>query len=377
MADWLLLRLPRAAGEPASWLIADARGAPAGPPQSGPLTLAAARAPGRRVCALVPGADVLLAEPEIPVKAGAKLQQLVPYALEEQLADDIDDLHFAIGKRAGDSARAPVAVVARALLEEDAVLVRSPGACPVTLPADALGEALEIAQSGAQAPPSGARGLILYTGAAEWQRHSAQIEAARARFDGIKIQLLTGGPLALFAQQLPAATPINLLQGSYAPTAARAVGLKAWRVAAILLMSLVSLHLAGKIGELQLLKNRERQLDASIRDTFHAAMPGDPNTLDARRRMEQRLNMARGAGGGLLPALQALAQARDATPGMSVQALQFHGGALDMKLSAPDAASLERVSQVLCNSGWQADLTGGGNAPSGYEGHIQVRAGGT
>ena len=148
-------------------------------------------------------------------------------------------------------------------------------------------------------------------------------------------------------------------------------------MAAILLMSLVSLHLAGKIGELQLLKNRERQLDASIRDTFHAAMPGDPNTLDARRRMEQRLNTARGAGGGLLPALQALAQARDATPGMSVQALQFHGGALDMKLSAPDAASLDRVSQALRNSGWQADLTGGGNAPSGYEGHIQVRAGGT
>src|SRR5207249_7567462 len=214
MADWLLLRLPRAAGEPASWLIADARGAPAGPPQSGPLTLAAARAPGRRVCALVPGADVLLAEPEIPVKAGAKLQQLVPYALEEQLADDIDDLHFAIGKRASDSIRAPVAVVARALLdewlatlrssgiepeaihaesdllpgnpahavvllEEDAVFVRAPGAAPVTLPADALAEALEIAQSRGADSPGGGRGLILYAGAAEWQRHSAQAEAAR------------------------------------------------------------------------------------------------------------------------------------------------------------------------------------------------------
>ena len=58
------------------------------------------RAAGRRVCVLVPGTDVLLAEPEFPVKAGAKLQQVVPYALEEQLAEDIDDLHFAIGKRA-------------------------------------------------------------------------------------------------------------------------------------------------------------------------------------------------------------------------------------------------------------------------------------
>ena len=44
MADWLLLRLPRAPEEPASWLVADARGAPVGPPQSGPLSLAAARA---------------------------------------------------------------------------------------------------------------------------------------------------------------------------------------------------------------------------------------------------------------------------------------------------------------------------------------------
>src|ERR1700730_12679848 len=412
MADWLLLRLPRTPEEPATWLAADARAAPPVPAQAGPLTLAAARAAGRRVCVLVPGTDVLLAEPDVPVRAGAKLQQLVTYALEEHLADDIDDLHFAIGKRAGETSRVPVAVVARAqldewlamlggrgveaqaiyadsdllprnpgqavvLLEEDAVLVRAPGASSVTLPADALAESLEIAQSGTERSGSGARGLILYKGAPEWQRHSAQIEAARDHFDGIKIQLLTGGPLALFAQQLPAATPINLLQGTYAPTSARAVGLRAWRVAAILLVSLISLHIAGKLGELQLLKNREHQIDVSIRDTFHTAMPGDPNTPDARRRMEQRLNAARGAGGGLLPALQALAQARDATPGMSVQALSFHGGALDMKLAAPDAASLDRLSQSLPTSGWQADLTGGNNAGSGYEGHIQVRANGT
>src|ERR1700730_576261 len=118
MADWLLLRLPRAPEEPPSWLVAGARGARVGPQQSGPLSLAAARAAGRRVCVLVPGADVLLAEPDVPVKAGARLQQLVPYALEEHLADDIDDLHFAIGRRAGEASRAPVAVVARALLDE-------------------------------------------------------------------------------------------------------------------------------------------------------------------------------------------------------------------------------------------------------------------
>jgi general secretion pathway protein L len=409
MADWLLLRLPRTPEQPATWLVVDARGAPAGPPQSGPLSLAAPRVGGRRVCVLVPGADVLLAEPEVPVKAGAKVAQLIPYALEEHLADDIDDLHFAIGKRAADSPRAPVAVVARALLdewlttlrsngiepdsiyadsdllplnpgqavallEEDAVFVRPPGGSPVTLPADALGEALEIALSGADESGTGARGLILYTGAAEWQQHSAQVEAARPRFDGIKVQLLTGGPLALFASQLPLGTAINLLQGTYAPSHSRTEGLRAWRVAAILLGCLVGLHVVGKTTELQLLKKREHQVDAAIRETYRSAMQSDANAADARRRMEQRLAATRGAGGGLLPALQAIAQARDAAPGTSVQSINFHGGSLDMKLSAPDAASLDHLSQTLRTNGWQADLTGGTNSSNGYEGVIQVRA---
>jgi general secretion pathway protein L len=411
MSDWLLLRLPHADTELATWLVVDARGAPLSPPQSGPLALAAARAPGRRVCVLVGAAEVMLAEPEVPVKAGAKLQQLVPYALEEHLADDIEDLHFAIGKRSGESTRVPVAVVARALLdgwlaelrgagiepdaiyadsellpqnpgqavallEADTVSVRPPRGTPVTLPADALGEALEIARAGGEPSGTGGRGLILYTGAAEWHQHSAQVEEARPHFDGIKVQLLTGGPLALFAHQLPSAAAINLLQGPYAPVSSRGVGFKAWRVAAILLASLIGLHVVGKAAELQFLKRHERQIDASIRDTFRSSMHSEASASEARRLMERRLAGARGAGEGLLPALQALAQARDTAPGTSVQSLNFHAGSLEMKLLAPDASSLDRLSQSLRSSGWHADLTGGSNSGSAYEGRIQMRSGG-
>jgi general secretion pathway protein L len=356
---------------------------------------------------------VLLAEPEVPLKAGVKLQQLVPYALEEHLADDIEDLHFALGRRAPESTRVPVAVVAKALLDQwlaelraagiepdavyadsellpqnpgqavalleaDTISVRPPGGTPVTLPADALGEALEIARSGADAEASatGGRGLILYTGAAEWHQHSAQVEAARPHFDGIKVQLLASGPLALFAQQLPATAAINLLQGPYAPVSARGVGLQAWRVAAMLLGCLIALHVVGKAAELQFLKRHERQLDASIRETFRSTMHTEASASEARRLMEKRLAGSRGAGEGLLPALQALAEARDTAPGTSVQSLNFHGGALEMKLSAPDATSLDRLSNALRSNGWHADLTGASNSGSAYEGRIQMRSGG-
>lgn len=412
MADWLLIRMPRTPEQSASWIVVDSRGNPQGPPQSGPLSLAAPRAVNRRICVLVPGTDVLLAEPDVPMKAGTKLHQVVPYALEEQLADDIDDLHFAIGKRAPDSSRTPVAVIRRslidewlislkssglepesmytdsdllpqnpgqavALLEEDVVVVRPPLGAPVTLPVEALGEALEIAQQGSpELAATGIRGLVLYTGAAEWHQHSAKIEALRERFDGIKIQLLSAGPLALFAQQLPVVTPINLLQGTYAPTTARTVGWKSWKVAAILLASLVGLHVAGKAAELTALKRSESTLDKSIGETFRQAMPGERSTLDARRRMEQRLAAAQSGGGpgGLLPALQAVVQARTVAPGTTLQALSFRQGTVEMKLSAKDASSLDHMSQSLRASGWQADLTSGNTTGSGYEGRIQIRA---
>jgi general secretion pathway protein L len=416
MAEWLLLRFPRSPEQPPSWLVVDARGNPTGVPQSGPLSIAAPRAVGRRICVLVPGTDVLLTEPEVPMKAGTKLQQVVPYALEEQLADDIDDLHFAIGKRAPDSARTPVAVVRRALmdewvgglkdnglepeciyadsdllpqnpgqavalLEDDVVVVRPPLAAPVTLPVEALGEALELAQHTAGATSSeiattGIRGLVLYTGAAEWHQHSAKIEALRERFDGIKIQLLSAGPLALFGQQLPGATPINLLQGPYAPTTARTVGWRSWRVAAILLASLVGLHVVGKAAELTALKSTEGKLDKAMGETFRMAMPGERTATNMRMRMEQRYAAAQNGGGpgGLLPALQAVVQARSTAPGSTLQALSFHQGTVEMKLSASDAASLDHMVQSLRAHGWQADLTSGNNVGTGYQGRIQIHA---
>lgn len=431
MADWLLLRLPRTPEEPATWLIASAGGAPLAATQSGPLAAAAAAAAGRRVCAVVPGSDVLLAEPELPAKSGARLQQLVPYALEEQLADNIDELHFALGRRAADSNRTPVAVVAHelmkqwlaelraaglepdclyadsellpvnpgqavALLEEDTVFVRAPGAPPVSLPIDALAQALSIAASppraaaalavtaelpaaeGAGEPTAGeaARGLILYSGTAEWQQHSAQVEEARAPFASVKVQLLSDGPLALFAQQLPGTAAINLLQGAYAPKSSRAAGLSAWRVAAMLLIALVALHVVGKAAELRVLKAREHEVDASISDAFHRAMPAEAGSTDARRRMEQRLAAVRSGGGssGLLGALQAVAQARGGSAGASVQSLNFHDGVLELTLNAPDAASLDHLSQQLRNGGWQADLIGGNTVGSAYQGRVQIHA---
>lgn len=415
MADWLLIRLPHEPAAPASWLVADGAGRIVAREQRGSLSEAAALAPARRVCALVPAADVVLTEADVPVKSGVRAQQVVPFALEEQLAEDVESLHFALGRRPSEGARMPVAVISRALLEgwlaelaavgvtpeavfaeselapvnpgqavavlegHDAI-VRAPGALPVTMPIDALPEALQLARPSEEviaADPPGGRGLVLYTGAAEWQRYARMVESLRDRFDGIKVQLLTEGPLPLYAQRVAAAASggaINLLQGPYAPASSLASGWRIWRAAAILLVALVALHAIGSATELMGLHRAERSVNIAIAQTFRAAMPGEHNAIDARRRMAQRLASLRGGEStGLLAALDALAEARASAGNPAIRALQFRDGALELVLAAPNAEALDRLSQGLRARGWQADLTSSNTSGSRYEGRIEIK----
>jgi len=415
MADWLLIRFPHDPAAGVQWLVADAAGRIVTPPESGSLSQASPAAIGRKVAVLVPSPDVLRTESDIPAKAGLKLQQVVPYALEELVAEDIDELHFATGRRDPTTGRTSVAVVARrlmgtwldelvthgvrpdvlyaesdllpasptrtvALLEGETVIVRTPATAPVTMQIDLLGEALEHAapaQPGAidSAAAEGA-GLVLYTGAAEWQRYAPLIEPLREPIGGIQVQLLTGGPLSLFAPQLAQADAVNLLQGSYAPLHSGTASLRRWRLAAMLLVGLLGLHVAGKVAELGMLKSSEKKLDQSLDETFRQVMPGEQANGNARRRMESQLLALREgqSGTGFLAALSALTQARQSAPDTRFEALSFRPGAIDLKLAAPSAGSLDKLSQSLRANGWSSDLTSGTVVGSGYEGRIQIKA---
>jgi general secretion pathway protein L len=116
MPQTLLLRLPAPGQEETEWLSIDEAGSTIRAKQRGPLSLAAVLARTAKVVALAPATLVLLAEPELPPGSGVKLARAVPFALEEQLTEDIDELCFAIGHRRS-SGHTPVAVVSRSVLQ--------------------------------------------------------------------------------------------------------------------------------------------------------------------------------------------------------------------------------------------------------------------
>ena len=135
MPHTLLLRLPGPGQDDTEWLSIDEAGEPATARQRGPLSLAAAVARSAKVVVVAPATQILLAEPELPPGTGLKLARAVPFALEEQLTEDIDLLVFALGKRRATGGT-PVAVVSRSVLQGWVSDLASAGIEPVAIYAD-------------------------------------------------------------------------------------------------------------------------------------------------------------------------------------------------------------------------------------------------
>jgi type II secretion system protein L len=149
-------------------------------------------------------------------------------------------------------------------------------------------------------------------------------------------------------------------------------------VAAVLAGVLLCLHVGSRVFELQRLKTTETALNAGIEEAFRAAMPGQLNATNARRRVAQRLEEIRGGGGGgaLLPALSALANARAAAPTTTIEGINFREGVLDLRVIAPDAASLDAIGQQLRAGSWQADIKDLTQSGDSYRGRLQIRKAG-
>ena len=115
MRNTLLLR-PDSATDGWRWLQLDNDGKPQGGIHSGSLADAAAAANGLRALVLVPGVECLLATVQIPGHNRKKLLRAAPYALEEQLSDDVENLHFAVGA-APEGDAWPVTVISNRYME--------------------------------------------------------------------------------------------------------------------------------------------------------------------------------------------------------------------------------------------------------------------
>ncbi len=406
MADAFILRLPRLAAlpdasmTPVSWLRIDAHGVVTGPIGRGTLADAAIAAEGLSVRVLVPGTDVFLTAPTLPVRGAAKLLPLVPFALEDQLASDVDLLHFAVGRQRADQSL-PVAVVDRSRLSACLASLQAVGIRPISLqseasavpanpahtvividagclmcrPAEGLAVTLDatplqpalelvgllpVGPEGSEALVSPVHGL-LYVSADDWPSHQDAIEKLRGRLSSLNVQVMPEGVLPVLAAGTSSLEAINVLQGAYAPSARLTDHLVDYHWAGVAAAILLLLHGVSLGTGFWRHHQQERALDDSLRAVITTALPNShalvqPST--ARLSIEARIRVMHAAvNAGLIGALSIVAdgfKGGDST----VETASYQDGRTTLTIDVPNSQVLEQLRSAASAHGWVAELQG-------------------
>ena len=339
------------------------------------------------------------------MKSGARLAQIVPYAMEELLAGEVEQFHFAVGRTDAEG-RTLVAAVRRdelrswmealasagldpqalvpeplcvpdnpgktvAVLDAGQLLVRAPGAIPVALDAEPLTEAFALA--GLEGED---RHVQLYAAQQDWEHSREMIEALREVTGSLDLQLLPDGALPLLAAGATRSDALSLLQGEFARRTGWRAEWQRWRIAAFLALAALALHIGVRGYELVRLRAEEQRLDAAIEQAARIAMPDVERIVDARAQIEQRL-----AGGGtadpqgLLARLAVVGGAMTGATAPTLESLGWRNGSLQLQMVAADTDALARFAQALTARGLSADVESTTSNEKGVSAQINVTTG--
>ncbi|MDR3389160.1 MAG: type II secretion system protein GspL [Rudaea sp.] len=394
MSDRLLLRLH--ADGSLAWLAQDAQGRPlsganAGVPPAETLTRV------RRILVLVPAEQVLLLDTPRMSAQRAQFAKALPFALEDQLASPVEELHFALPERLNES-RVPVAIVERNILRRwlerlardgirpDALIPETlalPPGCVVIEPDRALLRTAP-AQAGACDLAALPDWLDLFAANAGEPVALDVLDFRSAPALSLPVAIAhyherQRDPLAFFAAQLHAEPALNLLQGQFAPAHRHAPALRLWRNAAVLAAAAVLLLFVYYGVDCWRLASESARLDTAMRGVLHEGFPEMDNVAgDPRQLMDSALMRMRGGAdaGGLLRVLNQIAPTLGSTTRMTLRSVEYHNATLELGLRAPDVPALDLMRERLANlPGLKVEVTAATSADNGIDGRLRIVAG--
>ncbi len=368
MRETLYIRL-RAAdpGAPTAFCIAAANAVSSFPVNVAPLETVLQQIGTRRLVVLVPSADVRLTQVMLPAKQAAKVLQAAPYALEDQLADDVDTLHFALGARQADGSW-PVAVTSHERMRGWLQVFEPYGRRPDAIIPDTLALPVPdeqrfsmLVDEGEMLVRTGLDGgfvcapedldLCLQLADPDRLRTLRVMVPRHHEIDlsalGRAVEPLHGFGSALegLLQNLKPELAIDLLQGPYSAKQDWLRLWLPWRLAATLAGTALLLTAALHGVQAFQLQRELSALEAQNVARYQQVFPGETRIVDLATQLEQQLNLLKGGAGGsqMLPLLDTLAQSITAVPGLKLQTLQYREGALYAGMTGADLQLLERL----------------------------------
>ena len=394
MSQRLLIRY-RGPGAPVQWLSLDVAGRVLQGPVAGPAPDSAALAAATEIVVLVPAADVLLARAEVPARQREQIERALPFALEDQVLEPVENLHCAW--RLEDDGSQSVAAVRHSTLQAWLADLAARGVRPDRMVSEAAAlpqadDALAVLVEDGRALIRAGRFDIAAVDAGELEAwlalategrgegtrlllHDAS-RASRALSSRVAIERVDAERpvLAWLAPGAAASSTVNLLSGRYAPRHRGQPVARLWRVAGALAGAVLLLALGASWLEHSRIAQRQAALDAQMRTLYRQAFPTAPALSaggDALRFALERVRSPQG-GGGALPLLKRLAPVLTASTQYTIKSMEYRNAVLEVALLADSVATLDGVRERAGSLGLSATLSAVSAGSQGTEGKLRV-----
>lgn len=401
MAKSFLIHIPDITRDYASWGTVDSEQPLAATGfGSGILQEAAEAAQGMRSVLAIGSSAVTLTRVSVPGTGGKRTREATPYALEEQLADDVEDLHFALGP-AGSDGEYPVAVIARNTLQESLALLADVGIHPQQVVPDVLlippgdSDEWQVLQSSDDllVRQGSYSGLWCPAASAELMLNRLLREAGVDGPTQITFYLTPGQQpteVGTLTEEVTVENTaealsrginshhINLLQGEFNQKKALDKYWKPWRIPAALAACMLCLSIGSSVLESGRLATQESEQRAQMESLLKQTFPGIKRINDpiARMRSELRKLKTGGSDGKLMPIVAALSEAVKASPNTTMNSVNFRNGRADVDMKTDSLQTLDTIKQSLdATKGIKASIQSANQQDGAVRGRLRIEAG--
>lgn len=376
MADSILVRF---SADQFEWLVVNGKGEALSGVGRGNGEELANMCRRKQVVLLVPGVDVLLTQVTLPIRHAAGITRALPYAVEDQLAEDVDALHFARGDQDSEGTM-PVAVIQRGCLDKYLDILGQLGiqpvsayAAPLLLPWQTetwtiliedgrallrygLDQGLEVApdclvpivERLLQEQETQPKLQVWYAGDTEPDTSQLVLTGC-----GINVVPVPKTGMALMALAQAKEGRLDLLQGKYGQKGTSLLSFKPWLAALVLLLLTLLVQLGGMGYQHWLLIEEDRMLAKDIETLYRSAFPeagkiiaGTERRESSRRLDELRRRYGRGSD-PFLALLYSSGEELSKEQDLKLVGLSYKGGVLQLRLKGSDLSQFEVFKQKL------------------------------
>ncbi len=350
---------------------------------------------------LVPTQQVLLTEATLPTRKLKKVQNALPYALEDELTEDVEQIHFAMGDWKGEGNQLSVAAVDKSLMDKWLQRLNELGIKAKQLQPDVFALPYTLnhwsvwvddkralvrtgEQSGFATEPENLAFLI---DRAIKQDEEAPVqidvyasenglELILPEFNGdIEHHIFSQAALSELSQHVHVLTGINLLQNSYSQKEQLNKTLRPWIPAALVLALALVVQLSLFISEAFQIRGEISRLEDELLQVYLTAFPEDQNVRDPIGKMRSQLAALQGNpnGGGFIPLMSNIGDILAGTENMRLMQISYRTGVMELAIEIDSVSALDQLKARLMTTGLAVEIASADKRDERLEARLRIQ----